>query len=251
MKYIVTISEKRRGNIQISAENYDEAKQKAEDIIEINPSRVLWDASEYQIAQITEKPLVCSNCNSEIPLDSQFCNKCGAKIELENDIDLGKILFADFNQDCKTKIMFDTYNGYKTDQKYDTLVLKTCHRVVSENNTLYVSFYLKRNPLDTSSHEISTSYTITDLRSTYSPGLVTRVHSLSDIEKYTSLHRYYGRNPMKLEIVKAIGENKFDLNGDFFFSVPFAINALSHKGKDNSVTNDKYYIIGVNLRKNK
>ena len=254
MKYIVTISEKRCGNIQLSAQNRDEAKQKAEELAKISPDRVMWDSSKYQVTNVYEKPLVCSKCDSEIPLDSHFCNKCGAKVDLENDIELGKVLSVDFNQSCKTKIMFDTYNGCSTGEKYDTLFLKTFHSAILRNNdNLYISFYLKRQPLDNSVYEISTLYTVTDLKNRYSPGRVTRVARWSEFERGRSqmLTKYYERHPMELELVQAIDENKFDLNGDYFFNTPFAISALNHKNDDNSVVNTKYYIVGANFRKNR
>lgn len=252
MKYIVTIIEKRYGNIQISAKNCEEAKQKAEEIIKVDPSRFLWDASKYQVTRVCEKPLVCSNCNAEIPLDSQFCNKCGMKIELEKEIELGEILQVELQQNSKTKTIFDKYNGYTSNKKYDTLFLKTYSFVEASKNNIceYISLYIRRIPLDHSTSENFTNLTMTDLKNRFSSereigGL------LPDIEKYPRLKVIYERNLLGFTIEQGLIENKQNFNGDYFFETPFTFTAHNSKLNEEIAVSFKYYIVGVNYRKNR
>ena len=79
MKYRVLVDRLSYGDIEVNAKNREEAKGKALSIE--NRDKIKWFKNDdYQIAEITRIQTKCEKCGVEVPEESNFCFKCGAKI---------------------------------------------------------------------------------------------------------------------------------------------------------------------------
>ena len=80
MKYKVLVTRLSYGNIEICAENREVAKSMA--LSEDNRNKISWFKNDdYQIAEVTRLQTKCDKCGVDIPDNSIFCYKCGAKIQ--------------------------------------------------------------------------------------------------------------------------------------------------------------------------
>ncbi len=254
MKYIITIKENRIGKIEVLAESRKDAESKALKIAIRDPERLKWDESKYHIADVQSKMMLCVSCNAEISSDSEFCNKCGNKVNPENEIDLGKVYSAMLDASCQTKTLLKKFHGDAFGERCDTLLLHTRHSIMTEKDKYYPSFYIREKPLNCTTETICTGFTITDIKTMFSPGRETRIvdedfyiEMLEKLEGRTRFQRRKWHLYIEKMISHAFYKGKFDSNGDVFFEK--AVSFTAQKSNPNeSGRMSTYYIVGMNLK---
>ena len=79
MKYSVLVSRLSYGEITVEAENRKMVEEIA--LSEENRNKIDWfDSDQYKVSEISQIIIRCEKCGVELPDESVFCYKCGAKI---------------------------------------------------------------------------------------------------------------------------------------------------------------------------
>ena len=254
MKYIVTITETKNGIIEISDESRKKAEEKALTISMNNPERFHWEESKYCIMDVKNKLMICNNCNAEIPSDSEYCNKCGKKVIPEHEIDLGRVYSSVLNASCQTKTLFRKLHRENTEDQYDTLLLHTRFSILSENGKYYPSFYVRKVPLNCTTKNIYTGFTITDIKNKFSPGREMRTVNESfyaerlEQIKETGWERHKWQVTIDMLICNAFCKMQECDNSEVFFETP--ISFMAQKSDPNEIGRmSTYYIVGINFKK--
>ena len=255
MKYVVIITETKNGTIEISAESRKNAEEKALTISMDNPERFHWEEAKHCVIDVKNKLMICNNCNAEIPSDSKYCNKCGKKVLPEHEFDLGKVYSVVLDASCQTKTLFRKLHKENVEDRYDTLLLHTRFSILSENGKYYPSFYVRKLPLNCTTENVDTGFTITDIKTWFSPGRETRIvdesfyiEQLEQIKEKIRWARRKWRLNIEALICNAFYKMQECDNGEVFFETPISFIAQKSDPTDSGRMSISY-IVGINFQK--
>ena len=155
---------------------------------------------------------------------------------------LGEIFSVYFDKTCQTTWLFDKFNGWRTEEKYNTLCLKNVFSIwkhklggtVFDDIVANVSFYIQ-DSCDDYQNAINDNRTISSLKQKFCD-----VRFCSDIKN---------RDIIFSTISNAFENNLFDKNGDYLFdkSIRFRAQCTYYHDSAGYGRTSNFYIVGVNF----